>query len=107
MLSSARVLTCTKENIACSWMPCDDAHTLRVAFQSHHWLRHGSDEAILRNLPYLQKDKHGTVTCCVTANTSLIITKTHLKGAAATNNTQLAYILVEFKKLVKAKDYPI
>lgn len=48
-----RALTCTKKDIACSWVPCDDAHTLGVAFQYHHRLRHGSHKAILRNLPDL------------------------------------------------------
>lgn len=47
--------TCTKEDIACRWVPCDNADTLGVAFQYHYGFRHGGDKAILRNLPNLQR----------------------------------------------------
>lgn len=33
-----RALTCTKKDVACCWVPCDDANTLGVALQYHDWL---------------------------------------------------------------------
>lgn len=50
---SQRDLTCTKKDVACCWMPRNDANTLGVAFQYHHWFRHGSNKAILWDLPDL------------------------------------------------------
>lgn len=51
--SRAKALTCTKQDVTCCGVPRNDANPFGVALQHHHRLRHGSDQAIVRDLPHL------------------------------------------------------
>lgn len=46
--------TCTKQHVAGCRVPGDNAHSLGVSLQQHHWLCERGGEPVFRDLPHLR-----------------------------------------------------